>query len=107
MMFQIYTKEFKLKDASGNEETYRLRPLTGRFLPKLFGIMGKLSTGEGEVDMSKLDEEAMAKLHMICLETFKRSYPNEKEEALDEFVSQNLLRLIEPVFAVNMNPPEE
>ena len=104
MMFELYTEEVKLKDPSGKEETYRLRPLTGRYLPKLYSIISKLHNDDGseDIDVSNFDEKTIADMHTIVFETFKRSYPNEDETKLDEFVSQNLMKLVGPVFGLNI-----
>lgn len=104
MMFEIYTKEVEIVDKSGNKQVYKLRPLSGRFLPKLYSAMSKfqgIKEGE-EFDVSVLDEDTVQKLHTICLETFKASYPDQDVKVLDEFVSQNLLKLLEPVIQVNV-----
>lgn len=101
MLFEIYTKEVEV-----NGETYKLRPLSGRFIGKLYGCINKLGVEEGmsEKEAAKnLNGEAMADLHDITLETFKKSYPKEDESKLDEFVTQNLTKLIQPIIEVNLN----
>lgn len=108
-MFEIYKKKFIFKDVSGREEEYLLRPISGRFLPKLFSIIKKLAP-EGEVKEIKpkdMDEDAMGLLHELILETFKKSYPEKKEDELDMWVSQNLMALVEPFLEVNMRLPNE
>ena len=97
MMFEIYKEEVDIKGTK-----YELRPLNGRFLPKLYAIMGKFNDMKEEEGSFPLDEEATAKLHEIAFQTFKKSYPNKSDEELDEFVSQNLLLLIEPLIKVNI-----
>ena len=101
-MFEIYTKEVKV-----GELTYKLRPLSGRFLPKLYAIINKFENMDEKDKTSSaafklLDEDSITKLHELLLETFKKSYPNENVEKLEEFVSQNLLQLFEPLMQVNM-----
>jgi len=49
----------------------------------------------------------MADFYEIALETFKQSYPDQKEEVLAPFVSQNLMRLLQPISEVNINAPDE
>jgi hypothetical protein len=97
MLFETYTKEVEIKG-----EKYLLRPLAGRFIGKLYSVIGKLQ-GSDEKDMlSKLDEDTMTKMYDICFETFKSSYPKEDESKVSAFVSQNLMKLIEPVITVNI-----
>ena len=102
MMFEIYTKEVEIKG-----EKYKLRPLSGRFLAPLYQIMGafeEASKGkkEGAEILKAFDKETTDNLHLIALETFKKSYPEENVEVLDEFVSQNLLTLLDTIIQINM-----
>jgi len=102
MDFDIYTQDIKIKD-----KTYTIRPLTGEYLPKLYGVMSQLGLKEGEeFDLSKLNEDTMGKLHELALESFKKSYPQEDEHKLDEFISQNLLLILEALIKVNVSTPE-
>lgn len=94
-MFEIYTHEFELE---GN--TYKLRPVTGKFLPLFYSIAGKLQGSEDNNDVV-FEEETISKLHTLVLETFKVSYPDTNPEELDAWVSQKLMKLIEPVLKVN------
>ncbi len=113
-MFEIYTKTITITTHKG-EVTLLLRPLSGRFLPKLYNIMGKFNFKVDEATsnddkarefFSKLDESAVLSLHEISLETLKKSYPGEDPIALDEFVSQNLLTLFPAIFEVNLGKAE-
>ncbi len=104
-VFEIFTKEVEVK-IGGNTHKYVLRPLSGRHLPKFYSIVKKIQQNkEGDkVDVTEfLDENTVASLHELTLETFKKSYPKEDEEKLDEFVSQNLLSLMEGLMQVNIN----
>jgi hypothetical protein len=102
MLFDIYTKEVEIKG-----EKYTLRPLSGRFIGKLYSIVGKMSE-TGKEDLSKqFDEETMANMYDLAYETFKASYPDQDEKTISAFVSQNLMLLIEPIVQVNINQPEE
>ena len=104
-MFEIYTKEVSIKTMI-SEEKFVLRPLNGRHFPKLVSIINKLKSEEGEDAskvLSKLDEDTSSNLHYLILETFKKSYPNENVDKLDEFVTQNMFALIGPVFELNIN----
>lgn len=102
-MFEIYTK-----DVTIGGKTYSLKPLSGRFLPKLYSVMTKFNEAkEGEeVSMNRLDEDTVAKLHELSLETFKKSYPDEDADKLDGWISQNLLLLLEALITVNINSEE-
>ena len=103
-MFEIYTKEVKIQTMVG-EEVIRLRPLSGRYFPKLMSIITKLGTIEGDSKefLKNLDAETSSNLHYLILESIKKSYPNEDIEKLDEFVTQNIFSLIGPIFEVNIN----
>ena len=96
-LFEIYTTEVEI-----NGDIYKLRPLSGRHIGKLYSVIGKLQ-GEDEKEIaSKLNEETMGGFYDIAVETFKKSYPNEEESKVEEFVSQNLQKLIEPIIKVNV-----
>lgn len=98
MEFHIYTKDVKIGDT-----TYTIRPLTGRYLPKLYNAVSEMASEDGKVKTEALSEKNMADLHLLAFETFKKSYPQEDETTLDEFVSQNLLGIIGPMVEVNMS----
>ena len=101
MLFEIYTKEIEL-----NGDKYQIKPLSGRFLPKLYKVMGEFEKHKGKddnVSMEALSEEVIKDLHILATETFKASYPNTKAEEIEAFVSQNLLQLLEGLIEVNLN----
>lgn len=117
-MFEIYTKEVQIKDSNGNTNTYKLRPLSGRFIKKFFNTMkafspkDKIDTSLPEEELrakrfQQLDTQALEDLHDLAFETFKKSYPKEEESVLDEFCTQNLMSLIEPLIEVNMGKDDE
>jgi len=106
-MFEIYTKEV---DIGG--KTYSLKPLSGRFLPKLYSVMKKFNSvtegSKGEDNtLEALDEDTITKLHLLSLETFKKSYKDVDEAQLDEWISQNLLLLLEALITVNISSKED
>jgi hypothetical protein len=107
MEFEIYTKDVEITLKSGKTMTLTLRPLTGRFYPKFMSIVTQLMDVDKEAEQSdvlkKLDEPTVEKLHLLLTETLKKSYPTEKPEVLDEFVSQNMFVLLEPFMEVNIN----
>lgn len=95
-MFDIYMHEFEL-----DGQQYKLVPVSGKYLGLFYSIASVMEGKEGEEAKELLSESNISKLHLLALETFKASYPNEPVEKLDRFVSQNLMRLIEHVFKVN------
>lgn len=102
VLFEIYTKEVEI-----NGDKYLLRPLCGRHIAKLYSVIGKMQ-GTDEKDIaSKLDEETMEKFYDLAYETFKASYPQEDDEKIKAFVSQNLMQLIEHVVNVNVSQVKE
>lgn len=111
-MFEIYTKEVKIKGNDGTITKYKLRPLNGRHLSKVFDIVNVLSkTGankslpqeeQAKLAFDAFDKNTIDKLHSITFETLKKSYPNESEEVLDEFTSQNLLFFMDAIISLNM-----
>lgn len=106
-MFEVYSEEIEIKNQDGTIEKYRIKPLPGKYLAKMYNVISKMEgSGGGDIDLSSFNEKTMEDLHEICFETFKRSYPNEKVEDLELFVSQNLMKLVEGVFKVNINNEE-
>jgi len=90
----IYTEKFMYKDNDGIEQTLVLRPLPGKHLAALFGVVSKLNTGTGEnMDMSKFDKETVQDLYDMCLVTLERSNKGVNKEDLEEFVSVHFLEL--------------
>jgi len=105
-MFEIYKKEVKIKDSMGNTNTYVLKPLSGKHLPKLYSLLQVLSTledkGTNEDVLAMMDEKLVTTVHELVLVTLCKSYPKESEEDLDDFVSQNLFQFISPLVEVNV-----
>ena len=105
-MFEVYKKEVEMVDATGNKNKFLLKPLSGRWLPKFYSAMKKLSPKKGEEEQS-VSPEAIGELHELVMETFKKSYPDQEDDNLDEWVSQNLMKLIEPIIEVNLGKQDE
>jgi hypothetical protein len=111
-VFEIYTKAITIKTAGGDRE-FKLRPLSGRHLPKLYKVM-KVFMAE-DVDerlpeaeknrqfFDKLAEDTIVDLHSMLVETLVKSYPQDSKEEIDEFVSQNLIALLPALIEVNFN----
>jgi hypothetical protein len=95
-MFDIYTKTVTIKGV-----TYEIKPLTGKHLPKLFGI-AKVLGGDDEDKMSKLEDKHIEAIYELCLETFKKSYPHKSLDELEPFVTQNMLAIFPLVVEVNL-----
>lgn len=102
MRFEVFTKEIEI-----DGDTYEIRPLTGRFLPKLYAVSSKLGQVDEDADekefLKALDEDLVSKIQELAVETFKKSYPREDEEKLEQWVGQNLMSLIPPIVEVNLN----
>jgi hypothetical protein len=100
--FEIYTKVVTIGDSE-----YKIRPLAGRFLPKLYAVFAKVEAGrKGSGDdnfLQALDEQTIMFAHELSLETLKKSYPERDAALLDEFVSQNLWAVFGAVAEVNLN----
>ena len=100
--FEIYTKLVNIKDSE-----YKIRPLAGRFLPKLYSIFAKIEADRKEHGednfLRALDEQTILFTHELCLETMRKSYPDRDAVLLDEFVSQNLWAVFSAVAEVNLN----
>lgn len=98
MRFEVFSKTVKIK---GDE--YTLRPLSGRYLPKLYEVASKLGKGDDEEDiLDNLSEEVVQKLHDLALQTFVTAYPQEDKDKVDLFVSQNLLEILPALIELNM-----
>ena len=99
MMFDIKTEEIEIKG-----EKYRIRPLSGRYLPKFYAVLSAFEKNkESENVLDTFNEEITGNLQELALETFKASYPQEDVEKLDMFVSQNLLLILEGLIKVNVS----
>lgn len=95
-MFDIYKKTVTINNVS-----YELKPLCGKYLPKLYSLLGTFNKDNTEDYLLKMDEKTVATMHEVCLETFKNSYPSEDVEKLNLFVSQNLTQILPVVFEIN------
>jgi hypothetical protein len=107
-MFEVDEGKVTIKDTE-----YKLTPLTGKHLPKLYKFLSKiaplqesLKSEDTKVKYEKifeaLDEEALQAFHFVCVESLKDSYPEQDLKVIDKFVSQNLLSFFEPILTLNM-----
>jgi hypothetical protein len=96
-MFETYDTEVEI-----DGQKYTLKPVSGRYLGKLMNVVRKFQGKSDSNIIESLDEEAVANLYEVSLETFKKSYPSEDVAKLEAFVTQNLFKLIEGVMKVNI-----
>ena len=110
----IYVKEFKYKDINDVEQTLMLKPLKGKYYKKLWTLSGTLMSNKsikenanateeelGEEFFKSLSEENVEKLHEVCLETLKLSYPSANVDDLELFVSSHLFNLFGVIMQIN------
>lgn len=110
----IYVKEFKYKDINDVEQTLMLKPLKGKYYKKLWTLSGTLMSNKsvkenvGATDeelgaefFKSLSEENVEKLHEVCLETLKLSYPSANVDDLELFVSSHLFNLFGVIMQIN------
>lgn len=95
-----------------DDETYIFRPLGGKLFAQFFKLIHKMSEldldfNNPKASSSLFDEETARILHDLCFHSLKKSYPQEKDEVLDEFVTQHLFQLMEPLMKVNMPEAED
>jgi len=108
-MFEVYKEKVELVDKAGNKSMYEISPLSGEFLEDLYSVMDAFQgAGDNEKEILKvLGTATVAKLHRLVFGTLIQSYPNEDKAKLNQFVSQNLMKFIEPIVKVNMPSGEE
>lgn len=98
-MFEIYQREVEI-----NGTKYTLKPLSGKYLPKLYSLVSVFDkVGKDDAFASALDEKTVEIMFTVCFESFRSSYPNEPAEKLEAFVSQNLVKIFPAVVEVNLN----
>ena len=107
-MFDVYKEKVEITDKGGNKNVYEVGPLSGEYLEDLYSVMDAFQ-GAGEDDkevLKVLGTDAVAKLHKLVFATLIQSYPSEDKAKLNQFVSQNLMKFIEPIVKVNMPSAE-
>lgn len=100
MMFEVFSKEVEIAG-----EKYRIRPLTGRFIKPFYDVLKAFSEFKGDESedfIASLNPETMESGHMLAMETFRKAYPKEDVEKLEEWVSQNLVNILPAVLEVNL-----
>jgi DNA-binding ferritin-like protein (Dps family) len=107
-MFEVYKEKLEITGKNGNKEVYEISPLSGEYLEDLYSVMEAFQgAGDDEKEILKvLGTSVVNKLHNLVLATLLQSYPNEDKAKLNQFVSQNLMKFIEPIIKVNMPSAE-
>jgi len=107
-MFEVYKEKLEITGKNGNKEVYEISPLSGEYLEDLYSVMEAFQgAGDDEKEILKvLGTSVVKKLHNLVLATLLQSYPNEDKAKLNQFVSQNLMKFIEPIIKVNMPSAE-
>jgi len=84
---------------------YDILPLTGEHLSDLYLVMGAFDKAKdsNEEILKALGTDASTKLHKLAVATLKVSYPDKDDVLLSQFVSQNLLKFLEPIVKVNIS----
>ena len=107
-MFELYKEKVEITDKGGKKDVYDISPLPGEYLEDLYYVMDKFQgAGEDEKEILKvLGTDAVKRLHKLVFATLEISYPNQDKKLLNQFVSQNLMKFIEPIIKVNMPAAE-
>jgi hypothetical protein len=102
--FSTFSKEVEI-ELNGVTHKYKLVPLTGEHLPKIYELSKKLEALQGmkeeEFVGAMLDPEVADLGHYVVFETLKASYPNEDKNQLDRFASQKLHQFLGPVIELH------
>ena len=106
-MFDVKKEKVEIVASNGNKDVYEISPLTGEYLEDLYYVMDKFQgAGEDENEILKaLGTDAVTKLHKLVFASLAGNYPDIDKNNLNQFVSQNLMKFIEPV--VKANVPQE
>jgi len=110
----------KFKNESGETDVFSFYPLPVKYLPEYMDISGKIykainKDGKEEKDEKKMIERVLSFLDKentdILLKLIKamidKSFPDETNEVKDEFISSHFNELVNILFEVNANEPEE
>lgn len=112
----VKTKELVL-EKDGSKDTFVLHPLPMKFLPDLFEILRKMTSGgldktadmpeEEQIKsmMSILDRETITIALNLVYETMKISYPTEDDKTLQMFSKDNLWTIFPLVLEMNSLSP--
>lgn len=111
-MFKVKKETVEITDASGSKDVYELSPLTGEYLEDLYYVIDKFQeatkgTDEAEEEdndkmLAVLGSNVSGKLHNLVMVSLILSYPDVDKKVMSQFVSQNLMKFMEPLIKVNM-----
>ena len=106
-MFDVKKEKVEIVDVDGKKDVYEISPLTGEYLEDLYYVMEKFQgAGEDENAVLKaLGTDAVTRLHKLVFASLSINYPDIDKLKLNQFVSQNLMKFIEPVIKANV--PQE
>lgn len=121
--FEVMKERVSIKDSDGVEHMYIISPARGEHIGEFFKLLKELSEKfkgkkKSELTEEKLQEEGLSDIpispesmeiaHMLLMDSLKRTYGKEvAEKDLDEFVTQNLMDLLEPLMNVNVRAHKE
>lgn len=95
----------KALDVSIDGETFKMKPLGATYLPKLFKVIGKMSSldenSKPEDIAEVFTEENVTNLVDLMVISLKKADPEATENILKEFVSENFWDLFFPFLEVN------
>lgn len=116
--FEVMREKVTIKDEAGEDHLYTLTPARGEHISEFFKLLKEITGSfkdvkkedltEDKLKESNLEEipispESMQIAHMLIMDSFTRTYGKEiKKDTLEEFVSQNLMTLLEPLLNVNL-----
>lgn len=102
----IYDVDFKLKDGDGVEHTFTFKPLPFKDYPKLYDVLNSLSKLDGLDDekqfFNKIESSDISKIAELEKAMVKKSYPDKRDEDVENFVQSNLFDLINPLIEANL-----
>lgn len=94
-----------------DKEEYKLLPLDGNMLPKIYKIIGDfdpatLKQSNPEEAIKRIKEDTAQAVYDVVFSTMKKSYPQEEDSKLADFVTVNLWTLFTPIMQLNMGAKE-
>jgi hypothetical protein len=87
-------------------EVYKIPPLSGKHLPLFYQVAKTFSDVDKEEDneeaiIKRMDKPTVEALHGLIFESLKKEYPEQDEENLDSFATQNMSFFLEAVLKAN------
>ena len=85
---------------------YIIRPLTGKYIGKLFTVMksmSKIKEGSSPEEIfSVINEDTATALHELIYATLQKANTGMNPEELDEYVTQDMFKLMGKILEINM-----